>query len=91
MAQVLAAAQMRLPQGAWRIVHAPDGALAEPVAPMPELGAASGAAPRWEADASIEAGLKVVADGNAIDGTQAGLLADRPAIEARLLRELEAR
>jgi len=43
----------------------------------------------FEVDATIAAGLKVVANGNAIDGTLAGLLADRPAIEARLLRQLE--
>jgi hypothetical protein len=44
----------------------------------------------FEADAAIAAGVKVVAAGNAIDGTLAGLLADRPAIEARLLRQLES-
>jgi hypothetical protein len=32
----------------------------------------------------------VVANGNVVDGTLDGLLADRPAIEARLLRELES-
>lgn len=87
--QVLACAQARLPREPWRIVHAPDWPLAEQAARVPALTASSGSAPRFEADASIPAGLKVMASGNVIDGTQAGLLADRPAIEARLLREME--
>ena len=39
--------------------------------------------------AGIDAGLKVVVDGNMVDGSLAGLLADRAAFEARLLRRLE--
>ena len=90
VAQVLASARTRMPRGLWRIVHAPDWPPAEQQAQVPALVAASGIAPRFEADASIRAGLKVVADGNVVDGTLDGLLADRPAIEARLLRELES-
>ena len=90
VARVLASARERLPPGPWRIVHAAGW----PPAEQQALAAASGAAPRpalhIEADASIGAGLKVVAGGNVIDGTLDGLLADRPAIEARLLLELEA-
>jgi hypothetical protein len=89
VAHVLASAQTRMPRCPWRVVHAPDWPLAEQQAHAPALTEASGAAPRFEADASIRAGLKVLANGNVIDGTQDGLLADRPAIEALLLRELE--
>ena len=90
VAQVLASARTRMPRGLWRIVHAPDWPLAEQQAQVPALVTASGIAPRFEADASIRGGLKVVANGNVVDGTLDGLLADRPAIEARLLRELES-
>ena len=89
VAHVLASARTRMPRGLWRIVHAPDWPPAEQQAQMAALAEASGTEPRFEADASIRAGLKVVASGNVIDGTQEGLLADRPALEARLLRELE--
>jgi hypothetical protein len=89
VAHVLASAQPRMPRGPWRIVHAPDWPPVERQAPMAAIAAASGAAPHFEADAAIRAGLKVVASGNVIDGTQHGLLADRPAIEASLLRALE--
>jgi hypothetical protein len=90
VAQVLTSAQSRLPRGAWRIVHAPDWPAAERDAVAQRLLAESGIAPRFEADAAIDAGLKIVSDGNVIDGTRDGLLADRSELEARLLRQLES-
>ena len=86
---VLAFAHKRLQPGPWLIVHAPDW----PAAEQQELGssllAGGRAEPRFETDASIKAGLKVVAGSNVIDGTITGLLADRADIEAQLLRQLE--
>lgn len=84
-----AAALAQLPHGAWRIVHAPDWPAAEQQALARRIADATGAAPRFEADAAVEAGLKVVAGGNVVDGTIAGLLADRADLEARLLHRLE--
>ena len=89
VAHVLASARRRMPHGPWRIVHAADWTTAEQQALTQALVADSGAAPRLEADASIGAGLKVVADGNVIDGTIDGLRVDRTEFEARLLRQLE--
>ncbi len=89
VAQVVASAHARMPHGPWRIVHAPDWPAAERQALAQSLAGGSGAAPRFEADAAIAAGLKIVADGNLIDGTLSGLLADRADFEARLLRHLE--
>jgi hypothetical protein len=89
VAAVLASARARMPGGPWHLVHAPAWPAEERQALAQTLVAESGATPVFEADAAIAAGLKVVANGNAIDGTLAGLLADRPAIEARLLRQLE--
>jgi hypothetical protein len=90
VAHVLASARARMPAGPWHVVHAPDWPAAEPQRLAQAMTTGSGAAPMFEADAAIAAGVKVVAAGNAIDGTLAGLLADRPAIEARLLRQLES-
>ena len=91
VAHVLASAQSRVPRGPWRIVHAADWPAAQRQALAQAHQAATGAAPTFEADASISAGLKVVAAGNVIDGTLNGLLADRADFEARLLRLLELR
>jgi len=88
--QVLASAQARMPRGPWRIVHAPDWPAAEREALAQRLAAASGVTPRFEADTAIDAGLKIVCEGNVIDGTLDGLLADRAELEARLLRQLES-
>ena len=87
--RVLAYAHERLPPGPWRIVHAADGHLPGQEMLPPALLAGARIEPRFEADASIEAGLKVVEGRNVVDGTITGLLADRADIEARLLRRLE--
>lgn len=91
VAQVMSAAAVRLPRGPWRIVHAPDWPETERQA-MAAAAVQSGAAgaPRFEPDDTVTAGLKVTAEGNVIDGTLAGLLADRADFEARLLRRLES-
>lgn len=89
VAGVLASAQARLPRGPWRIVHAPDWPQAEQQALAPTLAAANGAAPVFEADAGIAAGLKIAINGNVIDGTLSGLLGDRAMVDARLLHHLE--
>lgn len=88
--RVLAMARARMPAGPWRLVHASGWPAAEQQALAQRLAVEAGPAPVFEADPQLDAGLKVVANGNAIDGTVAGLLADRAAIEARLLRRLEA-
>jgi hypothetical protein len=90
IARVLAAARTHLPRGAWRIRHAPDWPAAEQQALAQQIAEASGAAPQFEPDARIRAGLKVAAGGNVIDASLDGLLADRSSLEARLLRLLEA-
>jgi hypothetical protein len=88
-AHVIASARARMPGGPWHIAHAPDWPAAERQALAQKLAADSGVAPLFEPDTTVSAGLKVTANGNVIDGTHGGLLADRSAIEARLLRRLE--
>jgi hypothetical protein len=90
VAKVVASATERLPRRAWRIVHAPLWPAEEQRALAQALTAELGGPPHFEADAAIAAGLKIVVDGNVIDGTLGGLLADRSGFEARLLRRLEA-
>jgi hypothetical protein len=90
VASVLASARARMPHGPWRIVHAPDWPAAEQQALARAVSAEPSAAPHFDADDTITAGLKVMADGNVIDGTLGGLLADRAEFEARLLRQLES-
>jgi hypothetical protein len=89
VARIATEAQRCLPKGEWRIVHAPDWPAEERDALAAGL-AASAAAPEFVADARVRAGLKIAAQGNVLDGTMAGLLADPTEIGARLLRELEA-
>lgn len=87
---VVANAKPLLPRGAWHVSHAPDWPISERDAKTIELAAALGVAPTCGAIASIRAGLKIGADGNVVDGTLDGLLADRAEIGARLLNLLEA-
>jgi hypothetical protein len=90
VAHVVASATERLPHRAWRIVHAPGWPAEEQQVLAQALSGELGSAPRFEADQTIAAGLKIVVDGNVIDGTLAGLLADRSAFDAQVLRRLEA-
>jgi hypothetical protein len=79
-----------LAPGHWRIVHAPGWPAPERQALAAGVQAASGTAAEFVEDAALAAGLRVVADGNVVDATLGGLLADREAIGARLLGELGA-
>ena len=85
VANVAADAGRLLPRAEWRITHAPDWPAAERDAIAAELAPARAVALSFIADAAIDAGLKIAALGNVIDGTLAGLLADRAEIGARLL------
>lgn len=89
VADVVAAARERLPRTGWRITHAHGWPDAERAALAGELTAALAAAPEFVLDPDARAGLRIAAGGNVIDGTQAGLTADRAEIGARLLQLLE--
>jgi hypothetical protein len=90
VAAVVANAQTLLPRCAWRIVHAPDWPAAERESLTTELATALGSTPVCEASEGIRAGLKISGNGNVVDGTLEGLLADRSEIGGRLLQILEA-
>jgi hypothetical protein len=86
--RIVGDARAQLLTRAWRVIHAPDWPAVERDALAAEL-AAAGIAPAFVAEPRIEAGLKVAADGNVIDGTLQGILADRAEIGALLLQEME--
>ncbi|HSQ82167.1 MAG TPA: hypothetical protein VLU54_13720 [Casimicrobiaceae bacterium] len=86
---VLAHAMRLLPRGQWRIVHAPDWPEGERQAVAARLAQDPGVRAEFAADTDVEAGMRIVAGGNVVDGTLAGVIADRDDIGARLLRQLE--
>lgn len=87
--RIAAEAQALLPAGPWRIVHAPDWPEGERALFAAQLGATH-AGSEQVADPRARAGLKIMAAGNVIDGTLAGITHDRTEIGALLLRELES-
>ena len=89
IASVLAAARAALPRGPWRIAHPVAWPAAEVDAFVAALTAELGAAPQMVASDTVPAGISISADGNIVDGTLDGLVADRREIGARLLHHLE--
>jgi len=89
-AAVVASARASLPGTQWRVAHAPDWPATEREAIDAELAAARGSACVFGADPGIRAGLRISANGNVVDGTLDGLLADRAEIASQLLHLLES-
>lgn len=82
-------ARSALPRGRWDVYHPVDLAAADRDYLTPSIVAAAGEAPRFVVDAETSAGLRLCAAGACLDGTLEGILADRAAIEARLLAMLD--
>jgi vacuolar-type H+-ATPase subunit H len=78
-----------LPRGQWRIIRAPDWPEGEREAVAARLARDPAVRPEFAADTDIDAGMRIVAGGNVVDGTLAGMVADRDDIGAKLLRQLE--
>jgi hypothetical protein len=78
-----------LPRTEWEIAHAPGWAEDERQAAAGWLAAHGGPDLAFAEDASLAAGFRVRAGHNTLDATLEGLLADRRAIEGRLLHHLE--
>jgi len=83
------AAIQRLPAGPWTLTHPPSWPAAERDAVVAKVTAACGAPPRLVADVEIRAGLLIASGTTTLDGSIHGLLADRPAVAARLLALVE--
>jgi hypothetical protein len=86
----VARARAVLPRGAWQVAHAQGWPAEEQRELGARLAAALGAAPQFTLDARIAAGLRIMAAGNVVDATLAGLLADRDEIGGALIGLLEA-
>ena len=78
-----------MPHDAWRIAYAPGWPDDEREALGSALTTSLASPPEFVVDDAARAGLKISAGGNVIDGTLAGLTADRAEIGARLLAALE--
>ena len=82
----IASASALLPRQRWRIRHAPGLAEEE----RKSLAQASGVSSvEWVEDGKLSAGFAIETEHNVLDATFEGLLADRPALEGRLLVLLE--
>jgi len=86
---LVGAALQRLPAGPWTLTHPPSWPAAERDAVVAQVAAACGQPPGLIADEGIGAGLLITGGTTTLDGSIAGLLADRSAVAARLLALVE--
>ena len=86
----LARALRVLPREHWQIEFCPDWPQPERQDFAARIAAAGVAGASWQAREDIDGGLRIRAGNNVVDATIDGLLADRPAIEGRLLDLLQA-
>jgi vacuolar-type H+-ATPase subunit H len=86
---IVAMATRVLPRTQWGIHHGPDWPVVEQQATGARVSPDLEATPTFIADAGIVAGLRITSGGNVVDGTLAGLIADRVDVGAQLLRHLE--
>jgi len=82
----LEVAKTVLPPNAWTIVHPPHWPDAEQAQAWLQANGIEGAS--FAPDAALRAGIRIVAGPNTLDASLDGLLADRAAIEGRLLHYL---
>lgn len=85
----LARALRVLPRSRWEIEFARDWPLAEREALAARIASAGVAEASWLAREDIDGGVRIRAGNNVVDATIDGLLADRAALEGRLLDVLQ--
>lgn len=81
-------AQRALLPGPLRVEHPADWNASDHADLVGAMTDWSGGAPELVADPALDAGLRIHGGGAVLDGSVAGLLADRRAVEGRLLAEL---
>lgn len=89
VAQAIDSAQRLLPRDRWTLNVAPGWPAQEREQALQSVARLLGTLPDCSETADLQAGLLITAGGNRLDATLGGLLADRGAIEARLLDHLE--
>ncbi|HRZ02561.1 MAG TPA: hypothetical protein P5024_13460 [Burkholderiaceae bacterium] len=87
IARVLEAGQASLPPGRWTLLHGADFSAADRELAT-ALARRTQAELEFQAEPALAVGLQLRAGGNLIDGSAAGLLADRAAVGSRLLDAL---
>lgn len=85
----LARALGTLPREQWHIEHAADWPVLERERFAARLAAAQIGDVKWQPRSDIDTGLRIRAGNNVVDATADGLLADRAALEGRLLDLLQ--
>jgi hypothetical protein len=88
ISRAIGEARSALASGDWNIAHAPPLTDEERAALTAALAQIS-VVPQFVADEALRAGLAISAGGNVVDGTLAGIVADRADVGARLLKHLE--
>lgn len=91
VAQAIDSAHRLLPREMWALRVAPGWPQEERELALQAAARRLGVMPACSEVAELQAGLLIIAGGNRLDATLGGLLADRTAIEARLLDYLERR
>jgi hypothetical protein len=74
-----------LPKAAWAVAHPVDWPAAERERLASRIASHCGKEPLFVPDATVQAGLRITADGTSVDATIAALLADRNEIAGQLL------
>ncbi|WP_303901508.1 hypothetical protein [Thiohalomonas denitrificans] len=87
---LVAEAMVVLPQSKWRIEHPVGWDRSEMEQETARITGYCESPPEWVARDDIDAGLRFSTDGACLDGSAAGLLTERTALEARLLAEVNS-
>ena len=85
VANILSTAAAVMPAGDWQVSHPEDWSTREQEDFAAQAGALPGVNLQFKTEAGLVAGIRIIADGTSVDGSLAGLLADRTAIEALVL------
>jgi hypothetical protein len=83
--ELVTAAVTTLDGKVWTVEHPADWPMSEHDALRERINSLCGKAPRFQANADINAGLRICAEGTCMDATLEGLLHDRERIDAELL------
>lgn len=85
VAKILSTAVTVMPAGDWQVAHPENWSTQEQGELAGQARAMPGVKLQFNTEPGLVAGIRIIADGASVDGSLAGLLADRTAIEALIL------
>jgi hypothetical protein len=85
VAKILSTAARVMPAGEWQVAHPEDWRTQEQDELARQAQSINGVNLQFNPEPGLVAGIRITADGTSVDGSLAGLLADRNAIEALIL------